>query len=272
MPSAKTYNPLEAGVLLAIVGAPGFGKSTFVRSSLPYGKLFVVATLPREIVTYAGTDTEYELVDETEGWAPALGKYDATAYVRLMKILYALRTRKDIRTVALDPMSRAVLFAANVTMAGHGVNDWSQIEEKARYTFWQAVKAKTLELCDALEGLRASGKNVIATFHLDVREQEGMGQPQEKIEGGLKKLHWEQGFTPDVIGSVRDTIAGRFDFFSFAERDISADGSAKYWLRVAPSQRAWAKSALPIFDGKQRVPLEFKSIHEAMTTYLAKKQ
>lgn len=264
------YNPLHAGLMCAFVGPPGSGKSTLAKSASVLGKGCVLFSPSREAVTYAGMpDWEGEVLEETE-WEPTANSFKATAYTRTLGALRGLKARKDIRVVVCDTLSRQLGYAYNHAIAPHGTDDFVKLGNN-KFSVWATVKAKSVELCDALEALRATGKHVIALLHQDVKEIEGAGVGVNVTDTqGKRRIEWDQGKVPEVMGSFRDTIAGRFDLFGFMER-TTENGKTRYEIQVRPSQRAWAKSAIDCFT-TDRIPADFPSIVETIKTHLTKPQ
>src|SRR5256886_10767069 len=104
MPNSRDYNPVDAGVMLMLIGPPKAGKSYMARSAAHFGKTFAFLAPPAELAGYGGHDIEYEVLTDAE-WRPSERSFKATAYTAMMKKLKELEARDDLRVLIFDTMS-----------------------------------------------------------------------------------------------------------------------------------------------------------------------
>lgn len=260
--------------MLGLVGCPGFGKSTFGRQAAEAGYKLAIAACPaRELVTYAGAPNiiAKEAFEDSE-WLPDIGLTKADGFVKGLKFLHAQVT-SEAQVVCLDTMSTFTTLSTNRNLSKYNCGSFAELSgtKNGKFGFWQDYKQDLQLLVNILNKLRAAGKIVIATFHQDVKEVEGSGSGVVSIEkDGTKSIDWDEGKVPLILGSMRDVLAGYFDFFVFMERDFLGDQS-KHTLRVKPTQKAWSKVAIPAF-ATPTIPSDFKTVVDGLRNYVAKQE
>lgn len=260
-------NILEFGTMTAVVGPPGFGKSTFALSAAKMGLKMAVACSPGgEKLTYEGHGGVTPYVFEDLEWQPALGLKNAGAFTQACKTLWDLRG-SDYKVVGVDTFNAFQLLAEHECNVQFSVDDPSKLGDGNRFAYWGVLAEKGRTLLGVLKALRQSGKHIIVAIHQDIKDMEGNGGKQIVNKQGVRELAWNEGKVPAVRGSLRETLAGDFDIFGFMERDVMGD-NLNYFIRVKANDTAWAKVRAPIFGSAARIPADFKYIVEATGKYL----
>lgn len=222
MPNAKDYSPARDGITVNVIGEPKAGKSHFARSAASVGKVFALLA-PEELPGYAGHDIEYEII-QPAGWE------------RVPPLLEALKKRDDVKVLVVDT-ANAVLGDPlwRHVLKGYNVTDPRDLGGRSRDPYL-TYGLRMEELLNQLLLLRYEKKmHVIALWHQDIREFEGLGTPRkedEKVGGGSKTVvHWDLARVPMARGAIRQIITKWFDFSVYVEPVI---GSKPHRSRLIP--------------------------------------
>jgi hypothetical protein len=258
MQNAKTYNAKEHGFLCGVLGLPGSGKSTFIRSALSQGKSYLALAPASELDSYGGVDTDYEVFEDLE-WQPSQGKWNATAWQALMTRIYSLQ-ESDYRVVGFDTVSTLQDLAWHECMKLHQTEDPTKIGGNS-YGPYTALRGKLIEFLQACQVLAARGKYVFTAWHVTSKESEGAGVPTKQAG----ELRWDEQLLPDIRSGLRSSIAGKHSLWLYCQ-SLAAGKNTSYQLLVLPDKYrpARARAALAFKDGVTTIPNRFDALLDAL--------
>lgn len=235
--NAKDFNPLHLGLAVSITGEPKAGKSHFGASAVKWAlangiKPLVLAAPPGELNSYAGLDTDYDVLTDAD-WVPSANKLVASAFNNLNAALTKLE-QGQYGLVVFDTMSQGVSEALwHKALSEYGVSDPGKLGAKSRAPYTTYAQALT-EFLDRLDLVRyRRGLHVVALWHQDIREFEGLGTPRKETEkqgGDFKTVtHWDYARLPMMRGSMRQEVHKWFDINAYVEPIV---GAAKHRARL----------------------------------------
>ena len=253
---ASSLKPSEMGLFVSITGQPGSGKSHMARTAATLGKTLVICAPAAEVVSYAGIPNVNCVVLNDDGWRPSEEKFVSTAYHQLMDALALVEQSDDYKVLVLDTMSAGPSDAVwNYVMSGYGTDDPRTLGGNSR-TPYVTYRSRMTELLNRLDLLRFRKKlHVLALWHEDIREVEGLGTPRKETEkqGGEMKVvtRWDSGRLPMMTGSLRQDVSKWFDLNFFSEPVPNSKPFRCRLVVVPDNTRPQAKSRLPIVPALQ---------------------
>jgi len=255
--NAKTYDAKRHGFLVGVLGPPGSGKSSFIRSALAQGPGYVALSPASELDSYSGADVDYETFEDLE-WQPSQGKWNATAWQSLMKRVYAL-PESAYRVVGFDTATALQDLAWHECMKLHKTEDPTKIGGNS-YGPYTALRGLLTEFLQACQVLAAAGKYVVTTWHVTAKESEGVGTPQ--IQAG--ELRWDEQLLPDIRSGLRTSIAGKHSLWMYA--NVVVGKPPTYQLVVAPDRYrpARARAGVRFKPGVATIENNFTKMLEAL--------
>ena len=258
MPNAKDINPKTASKMAAVLGPGGTGKSTFIKSAAKLGGLAVALSPVSELDTYVGSDITYEIFMD-EGWIPHKNSFKAGAFRRLLKQIDKWTADDSIKTIGIDSVSACSDLAMHEALEMHQTDNPMDLSHGAAYMGHNGLMKQLLQ---SLELATLKGKNVICTFHTELRESETQGKAKDKA-GPDGSVAFEEKMLPVMHGSMRQHVHKHFSLWLFTE--VSGyNSNVKYFLRSVPGKVEGAKSRLAFKKeaNPMRLPNDFGGILE----------
>lgn len=256
MPNAQEYNPQTEGTMTAVLGSGGSGKSSFILSAAKLGPLAVALCPKSELDGYAGNDVEYEIFMD-EGWIPHKDSYKAGAFRRLLKQIDTWVNNPDVCTIGIDSVSAFSDLAMHQALEMHQTDNPMDLAHGGAYGSHNGLMK---QLMQQLELAALKGKNIICSFHTELRESETQGKVKDKAapDGSIA---FEEKMLPVMHGSMRQHIHKHFSLWLFTEV-VGYNTNVKYFLRSVPGKVEGAKSRYRFKKDTNcvRLPNDFQKI------------
>lgn len=278
--NARDYSPLAAGIMADVVGPPGSGKSTFIRSAaLAVGGKAVGLIAPSsELASYAGLDVDFVPLDDPN-WRPSASQFVTEGAKEAHAALDAVMKRDDVKLLFVDNMTRVSDVFANAILAPERAAYPRQLSDPR--SFYASFYYRVLEFMKRLVAVHFVKKvPVIVSWQEDIKEAEGQGQAQMKVVENQQRLVWESAKMPALQGSLRNEVAQFFDAHLYAEA-VPANGKEPFRCRLValPTKYQLAKMRLPITKALQAqggvlpndYPTLMKIVEGALSTQEASK-
>lgn len=249
----------KLGKFLSVVGPPGSGKSHFGRTAAAGRKGFVFAAPAGELLSYEGLELEREVVLDS-GWLPSEGRYEATAFSKLLKKLRELEAAPP-EVLLVDTMSSVADAVGHSVLAPFRTDNPQDLSNP--FTFYVTFRSRMTELLNRLDYLRfEKGTDVVVMWHEDVKEVEGLGVQRREASKAGTQVHWDLAKVPLLPSSLRNDVAKWFDAHFYSEAVV---GSKPFRCRLvaAPTASQLAKCRLPIMEKLQQlgeVPNDWKAL------------
>lgn len=263
----------RGGISLAIVGAPGTGKSTFLGS---IGKLYkkeeilLLAPKPREINSWKYTEHEIDQSAEVfadHKWKPSLDKYEADAFLKLEQRVESLYDDTQHRVIILDPYTDVVKFAAHdLLKAEKAATPRDSGDSRG---FYGALKHKLGNFTSTLAGL--SSPSLAVPKHVLVAVHAQPAKEDEKGAGG--GVTFEGEVMPMIEGGHRHDFASEFDilcyskikhFSQFNPKTKKTEREVKYLVQVSADPKRHAKTAIGPRMDEVEVENDFEGFLKAL--------
>lgn len=247
----KILDERRGGVAVAVIGAAGTGKSSFLGA---IGEVFskeevlLLCPKPREINSWRyheyGFDDKAEVFQDSK-WKPALDKFEASAFNALERRVLDLYDDTQHRVVILDPYTDVVKLASHdllkVDKAG------TPRESSDSRGFYGALKHRlgnfTSDLVNLTSPALAVPKLVLVAVHAQsAKDDEKAGGAGVSFEGDVM---------PMIEGGHRHDFAGEFDIVCFSRVKHSMqlvggkqEKKVQYVVQVGADSKRHAKIAL----------------------------
>ena len=268
MANAKDIDPTQNGLAIDIIGMPGSGKSHFAKSALAVGKAFAFVAPEAEIMSYAGSDLEYEVLRDPE-WNPATGTTKVEAYAKMGQALDALGKRDDIKTVIFDTASAGpseAVWRAVLSSLG-SVNPQTLKNPFGPYMTYPIWMAAWLDKVDLLRFRKKL--NIIKLWHGQMAELEGQGTVRkESTPEGRVLMRWDEAMLPEVKGRVLPQSITKWSDLAFYSEPVLGSKPFRCRLAVVPDTIKVAKTRMsglvPKLQEMGEVPNDFPTLLDAV--------
>lgn len=247
----KILDERRGGVAVAVVGAPGTGKSSFLGA---IGEVFskeevlLLCPKPREINSWRyneyGFDEKAEVFHDPK-WKPALDKFEASAFRALEKRVLDLYDDEQYRVIIVDPYTDVVKLASHdLLKVDKAATPRDSSDSRG---FYGALKHRLGNFTSDLVNLTSPSlvvpKLVLVAVHAQsAKEDEKSGSGGVKFEGDVM---------PMIEGGHRQDFAGEFDIVCFSRIKHSMalvngkqEKQVKYIVQVGADSKRHAKIAL----------------------------
>ena len=252
--TATLFPPsLAGGLSIVVQGGPGVGKSTFAGSAAALGKTLLLAAKPREANSWKYREHAKNITREIyydAKWAPAAGKFDADAFVRLQQRVYELQEDEEHSIVVCDPFTDVVTLASHEILKTEKAATPRDLRDPLSY--YGTLKHMLTTFVQSLTLLQfaPSPKHVIVTVHVQPSKEDDIKGNATADKKG-KGVEFEGNVLPMIEGSYRRAFASEFDVVLFS--DIQFDRKlvagkmqteSRYVVQVSPDAERHAKSIL----------------------------
>lgn len=252
------------GLLIGLNGPPKTGKSHMARSAAALGKTAVALTDPDEAEFYREAKLEPSIFFD-EDWRPQEGRYEATGFQQYMKWL-GEREKDDSQFVITDTGNGVSDLALHLNLKAHQTDNPKDAPYGAGYTGHDRLLLQAIQRWKILV-LR--GKTVLVTWHVKMKEQEGVGEAKDvkQMDGTVEKEFDEQ-LLPAIPTSFRQVIPGHFPVWLFTKP--AGFGKGRQYLVTAQADQvrpAACRFALSFADPMQsagRFPNDLKTLLAAL--------
>lgn len=218
-------------MLIGIAGPPKTGKSTFARSAAQLGKTAVALTDPGELEFYRSQCDDVTVFFDDE-WRPFKGQYNPTGFKALMKWLES-HEESDTKFIVIDhgPGLGELCMHENLRMA-----QTDNPKDMPYGTGYTGHDRLMLQLIQQLQLLAKRGKHIVITWHVKMKEMEGVGDAKERkqMTGEVEKEFDEQ-LLPVLSTSFRQAIPGYFPVWLYT-RPIGYGKGRKYLVTAVPDE------------------------------------
>lgn len=246
----------------SVLGSPGTGKSFFAASVADVvgaENTLLLATRPREASSwgYTSRGIPRELFFDS-GWRPSVGKYEAKAYLLLMRRLEALFNDETYDAVIVDVGGDAFELAKHELLAPHKASNPRDTPDSM--SFYGSLSYKSKELTQALAVLPFAKrpKHVIVTMHTQParEDQQRKGVTIKSADKAAQGVEYEGTVLPMIEGGHRFGYAGEFDIIVYSDIVHEFDSktrtsTTKYVIQTAPDKDRHAKVAVsPLLEAK----------------------
>lgn len=247
------------GTTIGVVGVTSTGKSTFLRSAAEVGKTVVAISPSDEDDSYLGSEVVREIFMDPE-WRPRDGAFQATAWLAHLKWLRAARKDATVRIIGFDTASVLADLAWHEALKPHAVDDPSKLGANWGAP-WQAFGGLMDEWFTEIALARHAGKVVVALWHGELRETEGVGEATVKQSRQGEEVHWGETLMPRIRGSIRQSVPSKFSLWMRA--GVTVGPETKRFLTVGSDKTMLARSRIALHGGP-KFPNSLKAVLAAM--------
>ena len=257
------------------MGPPGTGKSYGAATVAKLGKTLLLACKGREarsigyVQNKKNVDTE---IYEDVKWTPSLKRFQADAYMNLLRRLDALYEDDTYDAVIIDPFTDFAGSIAHHILAPIGVGSPGDMADT--FAFYVSLKDKADEAIRLATGLATHAKrpkHVIVTMHVQPPKEEqiikGVAKPSaDKVARGIE---YEGSVLPMIDGAYRRKMAGDFDIVIYSGVDQRFNKKSKkqepwYYIQISPDRDKHSKIAVGIPTTDQ-IDNDFSKLLEAIS-------
>jgi hypothetical protein len=276
-PNVKTASA-SPYVAVVVEGPQGTGKSTLCGQLAEYvgpAKTLLIATLAKETESwkYKETKVPYVLIEDL-GWAPALGKFDATGFDEFRRLVRWLREEDETyEAVILDSGTELGEMAWHAALAPHGVGSPAQMDGQSRWLPYETLNNNLDQGIKELLSLRETAKkpkHVMVTWHIQPPKEDSQqgGVTKVSSDHAAKGIEYEGNVLPDVRGKYRRKLGSQFptvvytDLQTKAQMGLSTSAKGydvQYMLQVRPDNDRHTKLSGPLPE-MQYIPNDFKEL------------
>lgn len=269
-----------------ILGAPGLGKSTLAGSVMELDqvkKALLLVTKPGEEKSWLyqkyGLDKDAELYYDID-WNPTLGKYEAGAYLMLLKRLRGLLEDTEYDAVIIDPGTDAINLLEHHILAPRGVGSPGELSDTMG--FYRQLRDSAQEFVMQAHLLSTpiakKPKFVLIPWHTQPAKE----STSEKVAPGVRKekqsadqrahgIEYEGNVLPMLEGSYRRKLMGDVDLVVVCHVDVTKDRRqnppvevANYHIRVVPNEEEHTKIRISPSLKISHLPNKMQALVEAM--------
>jgi hypothetical protein len=261
-----------------ILGPPGTGKSWAASTIAAQHKTLLLACKGREArsIGYTRSDNIVAEIYKDARWAPSLDRYEADAYLRLLKRLDELYDDTEYEAVIIDPFTDFAISIAHELCKAAGVGSPGDMGDT--FAFYSSLKDKADEAIGLATGLTTDAakkpKHLIVTMHvqppkediqLSKKEGGGVRVSADKVARGIE---YEGSVLPMIDGAYRRKMAGDFDIvvytlFEEAWNEKTRSMGGNYLLQVSPDRDRHSKIAVGV-PQTDKIPNDFAKLLEAI--------
>ena len=250
-PTREKLDAYRGGISLAVIGAPGTGKSTLLGS---IGELYspdeilLLAPKPREINSWLyrehGITASAEVFGDPK-WRPSLDIYEADGFLQMERRLLELYDDTQYKVIILDPYTDVVKLAAHdLLKAEKAATPRDAMDSRS---FYGGLKHRLSNFTSTLTGLTSPvlpcPKHVLVAVHAQSAKDD------EKISGS--GVSFEGDVLPMIEGGHRNDFAGDFDLVCYSRIKHSSEivnrkmvKSTSYVIQVGADSKRHAKIAI----------------------------
>lgn len=277
VPSIKRAEPSQY-IAVVVEGPQGTGKSTLCGQLAEYvgpEKTLLIATLAKEIESWKYKETKIpHVLIEDLGWAPGMGKFEATGFDEFRRLVRWLREEDDqFEAVILDSGTELGEMAWHSALAPHSVGSPAQMDGQSRWLPYETLNNNLDQAIKELLSLREVAKkpkHIMVTWHIqppkDDTQQQGV--TKQSTDHAAKGIEYEGNVLPEVRGKYRRKLGSQFPTVVYTDIQVRAQmglsTSAKgydvqYMLQVRPDNDRHTKLSGPLPE-MQYIPNDFKEL------------
>lgn len=247
----KILDERRSGLSVAVVGAPGTGKSSFlgaIGEVFSKDEVLLLCPKPREINSWRydeyGFSEKAEVFHDPK-WKPALSMFEASAFNALERRVLDLYDDEQHRVIILDPYTDVVKLASHDLLKVDKAGTPRESSDSRGY--YGALKHRLGNFTNDLVNLTSPSLRVPKLVLVAVHAQPA----KEDEKAGGVGVSFEGDVMPMIDGGHRHDFAGEFDVvcYSRIKHSMKLEGgkqvkSVNYVVQIGADAKRHAKVAI----------------------------
>lgn len=201
---------IKRGTSIGIVGVTSTGKSTLLNSAAKVGRTAIAVCPASERDSYEHVEDVTVFMDEL--WLPRFDKWQATGWLAFLKWFADRIADESVQIIGHDTTSELSELAWHEALKMYRTEDPSSLGANWGAP-WQVFAGLITEYLNMVDIAVSRGKIVIASWHGEMREQEGIGEPSKDRKGDVS---WNDTMMPSIRGKMRQIVPARFSLWLHA--------------------------------------------------------